>query len=132
MKSGNSGEVKIFREIPNIHYWSPGKHPFILSKGLDKVHYEYATKALEYALEAIEGKTDLLICDEILNTILFKLLKREQLLELIKRCRNHVEFIMTGIEVPPEFIKLADYVTEFVQVKHPYYRGVKARRGIEY
>ncbi|MBW2634042.1 MAG: cob(I)yrinic acid a,c-diamide adenosyltransferase, partial [Deltaproteobacteria bacterium] len=29
-------------------------------------------------------------------------------------------------------IKAADYVTELVQIKHPYYQGARARKGIEY
>jgi cob(I)alamin adenosyltransferase len=48
------------------------------------------------------------------------------------RCRNKVELVMTGIDSPEEFINLADYATEFVQIKHPYYSGARARKGIEY
>ena len=132
MKSGNSGELAIFVKIPNIDYWCPGKHPFILSRGLDTVHYEHAQKALEYALDSIERGTDLLICDEMLDTILFNLLERERILELIERCKNKVELVMTGRDASPEIIEAADYVTEFVQKKHPYYSGTKARKGIEY
>lgn len=132
MKSGNSGEVAIFAKTPNIDYWCPGKHPFILSRGPDTVHYEHAQKALGYALEAIERGTDLLICDELLDTILFNLLERERILELMERCKNKVELVMTGRDASPEIIEAADYVTEFVQKKHPYYSGTRAREGIEY
>jgi cob(I)alamin adenosyltransferase len=48
------------------------------------------------------------------------------------RCRNKVELVMTGIDSPEELVNLADYVTEFVQIKHPYYIGARARKGIEY
>ncbi len=132
MKSGNSGEAGILESIPNIHYWCPGKHPFILSRGPEIVHYEHAEKALAYSLEAVERGTNLLICDEILDTILFKLLQKEQLLNLIKGCKGKVELVMTGRDALPEFLRLADYATEFVQKKHPYYGGMKARKGIEY
>jgi cob(I)alamin adenosyltransferase len=50
----------------------------------------------------------------------------------MERCRKKIELLMTGRDAPQELIDLADYVTEFVQVKHPYYCGVRARRGIEY
>ena len=132
MKSGHSGETGILKEIPNINYYCPGKHPFILSKGPEIVHYEHAEKALEYSLEALERGTHLLICDEILNTIIFKLLQKEQLLELMKKCKKKVELVMTGSDASPELIRTADYATEFVQKKHPYYSGAKARRGIEF
>ena len=132
MKSGKSGEVAIFNGIEGIRYWCPGEHPFIMSRGPEAIHYKHAHKALEYALAAIERGTHILICDEILNAILFSILQKEQVLDLMERCRKKIELLMTGRDAPQELIDLADYVTEFVQVKHPYYSGVRARKGIEY
>lgn len=132
MKSGNSGEVLVFANIPNIHYRCPGRHPFILSKGPEAVHFEHAEKALAYAHEEISMGTDLLICDEILNTLLFDLIEKRKILELMDRCRGNVELVMTGRTAPQDFIETADYVTELRQIKHPYYRGFKARMGIEF
>ena len=103
-----------------------------MSRGPETVHYEHAAKALQFALEAIDRKTHLLVCDEILSTVIFELLKKEQILDLIERCRNKIELVMTGIDASAEFSERADYVTEFVQVKHPYYSGARARKGIEY
>jgi len=40
--------------------------------------------------------------------------------------------VITGINAPAEVVEMADYVTELVQDKHPYYRGTRARMGIEY
>ncbi len=132
MKSGNSGEVAIFERIPEIRYWCPGEHPFIMSYGPDQVHYEHATQGLEYAFSAAESGAHLLICDEILDTVIFHILKKEQILELMQRCKNRVELVMTGRDAAPEFIRCADYVTELVQIKHAYYHGARARKGIEY
>ena len=64
--------------------------------------------------------------------MIFDLLKKEAVLDLMARCRDKVELVMTGIDAPEEFVNRADYVTEFVQIKHPYYRGARARKGIEY
>lgn len=132
MKSGNSGEVATFERVPNIVYRCPGKHPFIISQGLDAVHYEHAQKALMYAQEAIESGVNVLICDEILDTILFNLIEKDKIIDLVERCKNQVELVMTGRDAPPDLIEAADYVTEFVQEKHPYYKGARARKGIEY
>ena len=132
MKSGTSAEVAIFKKISNVRYWCPGKHPFIMTRGPMPVHYEHAAKALSFAHEAIERGTHLLLCDEILDAVIFNVLKKEQLLELMKKCKNKVELVMTGIAAPPEVVQMADYVTELVQVKHPYYSGARARKGIEY
>jgi cob(I)alamin adenosyltransferase len=132
MKSGTSSEVSIFKKISNIRYWCPGKHPYIVSSGPRPVHYEHAAKALSSAFEAIDRGTNVLICDEILDTLLFGVLEKDRILELIQACKNKIELVMTGINAPADIIEMADYVTELVQVKHAYYQGARARKGIEY
>jgi cob(I)alamin adenosyltransferase len=132
MKSGTSAEVSIFKKIANIRYWCPGKHPFIMTGGPGPVHREHAAKAIDSAFEAIERGTNVLICDEILDTLVFDVLTKERIMELIERCRNNIELVMTGLTVPADIIETADYVTELVQVKHAYYNGARARKGIEY
>ena len=132
MKSGTSGEILIFANIPNIRYQCPGRHPFILSKGPEAIHYEHASKALKSAFDAASNGAKLLICDEILNTLIFGILEKEQIIELMERCKGKTELVMTGASAPDDLIKMADYVTEFRQIKHPYYAGAKARQGIEF
>lgn len=132
MKSGTSGEILIFANIPNIRYQCPGRHPFILSRGPEAIHYDHAAEAFRYAVEAVEDGTELLICDEIMNTLIFGLLEKEQVLELMEKCRGKTELVMTGASAPEDLIDRADYVTELRQIKHPYYAGAKARRGIEF
>jgi cob(I)alamin adenosyltransferase len=132
MKSGNSSEILVFANIPNIRYQCPGRHPFILSRGTEPVHYQHAAEALRYAQEAIDDGTQVLICDEILNTLVFQLLKQEQVEDLVQRCKGKIELVMTGASAPQSLLEQADYVTEYKQVKHPYYAGARARRGIEY
>lgn len=132
MKSGGSSEVKIFEQVENIRYFCPGPHPFIRPDGPTGLHYEHAAQALEQARAEAEADVDLLVCDEILNTLLFGLLKEEQVLDLIGLCRGRLELALTGADVPPAVIEAADYVTEFKMVKHPYNSGTPARRGVEY
>lgn len=132
MKSGTSSEVSIFKAISNIRYWCPGKHPFIVTSGPRPVHYEHATRALNYAFEAIDRGTNVLICDEILDTLLFDVLKKEHIQDLIYKCKNKIELVLTGVNAPADIIGMADYVTELVQIKHAYYNGARARKGIEY
>ena len=132
MKSGTSSEVAIFEQISNFRFWSAGKHPYIMTRGPLPEHYDHAAKALGFAYEAIEKGTHLLVCDEILDALIFEVLEKEQVLGLMKTCRNRVELVMTGINAPAEIVESADYVTELVQDKHPYYSGTRARKGIEY
>ena len=43
-----------------------------------------------------------------------------------------MELVLTGRHAPREFIELADTVTEMKEIKHPFMKGVLARKGIEY
>ena len=42
------------------------------------------------------------------------------------------EIIVTGHKKMERFIQCADYITEFRCISHPYQKGRKARRGIEF
>ncbi len=91
-----------------------------------------AIQALEHAKKIIESKEyDLVILDEI-NCALDKgLIPLEDVLGLIKNHGN-VELVLTGRDAPKELIEVADYVSVVNRVKHPWQKGIKARRGIEY
>jgi cob(I)alamin adenosyltransferase len=132
MKSGASGEVFIFANTPNIRYQCPGRHPFILSRRPEGIHYKHAAEAFRYAVEAGDNGAELLICDEIMNALIFQLLRKDQVLGLMEKCRGKTELVMTGASAPEDLVEQADYATEFRQIKHPYYSGAKARRGIEF
>lgn len=132
MKSGDSAEVKLLSRLDNLVYRCPGKHPFILSKGPQAVHYEHAEEALWYAKRALKEGAEVIICDEMLSALVFEVISLPAVLELIERCRGRAELVLTGIDAAPEIIAAADYATEFVQIKHPYYQGHLARKGIEF
>lgn len=132
MKSGDSGEVSILSGIDNITYRSPGNHPFILAEGPKPVHNQHAERALSFAKEAAAQGMQLIVCDELLSALLFKVVSLHQVLGLVELCRGKADLVMTGVDAPPEIQRVCDYVTEFRQVKHPYYAGYNSRRGIEF
>jgi len=39
---------------------------------------------------------------------------------------------ITGRNAKPELLDIADLVTEFEEVKHPFKAGFKAQKGVEY
>jgi cob(I)alamin adenosyltransferase len=43
-----------------------------------------------------------------------------------------VELILTGRNADPRLVQRADLVTEMLMIKHPYTKGIKARKGIDY
>lgn len=98
----------------------------------DIVEKEAAQQGFEHAKNIIRsGNYDVVIMDEI-NCVLAKgLVPIEDVLELI---RNHgkVELIFTGRDAPKDLIEAADYVNVVHGIKHPWQKGIVARKGIEY
>lgn len=74
--------------------------------------------------------TDMIVLDEITHAINLDLVSMGLLIKLISNSEKEV--ILTGRDAPSKLVEIADYVTEMREVKHPYEKGVPARRGIEY
>ncbi len=90
-------------------------------------------EAIERIAETGEKKFyDLLILDEIVFCLSKGLAELEDIKNLIERRDPTVEIVLTGRGASSELIKLADLVTEMKNVKHPFDKGVEARRGIEF
>jgi len=91
-----------------------------------------ALEGFEHAKKIIKSNDyEVVILDEI-NCVVDKgLIPLQEVLELIK---NHgkVELILTGRDAPQELKDAADYVSVIERVKHPWQKGIKARKGIEY
>jgi cob(I)alamin adenosyltransferase len=106
-------------------------------RGIDeskvKQRREACETALGFAEEAVTGGGyGVVILDEVCNAVHYGLLDCARILELARRLPGEVELIITGRNAPPELMEAADYVTEMRCVKHPYEKGVPARRGIDY
>jgi cob(I)alamin adenosyltransferase len=94
---------------------------------------EVAWRTWESCREAIEKhEHDLLIFDEINNAIAYGYLDLNVVLEALKKKPADMHIILTGRDAHPELVDLADLVTEMREIKHPFYRGIYAQRGIEY
>src|SRR3989344_5885679 len=98
----------------------------------DAEEKEAALQGFEHAKKIIKsGNFDVLIMDEI-NCVLAKgLIPIEDILELI-RSHGKVELIYTGRDAPKELMDAADYVNVVHGIKHPWKKGIVARKGIEY
>ena len=79
----------------------------------------------------LSGNFDIIILDEILVSIYFKLIDKKNVGEFIKAKPEKIELILTGRYAPQSIINLADLVTEMREVKHYYTNGIEARKGIE-
>ncbi len=78
------------------------------------------------------GKYDVVILDEINFAMSSRLINPDTVIELMKIKPRSVELVLTGRGAPRRVLQRADLVTQMKEVKHPFNRGVKARKGIEY
>ena len=91
------------------------------------------SEALERIAQTAEKRFyDVLILDEIVFCLSKGLAKLEDVKNIIDRRDPAVEIVLTGRGATEELIELADLVTEMRSIKHPFDKGLSARRGIEY
>jgi cob(I)alamin adenosyltransferase len=91
-----------------------------------------AQAGLARAIEAMfSGKYDIVVFDEICTANYFNLISVDDMLGIIKEKPDGVEVVFTGRYAPAEVIAAADLVTEMVEVKHYFEKGVQGRDGIE-
>ena len=76
--------------------------------------------------------SDLLVLDELALAMALGLVSGESGWRLIEAGLRWGEVAVTGRSAPESLLERADYVSEVTKRKHPYDRGIQARRGIEF
>jgi cob(I)alamin adenosyltransferase len=95
--------------------------------------YDCAAHAFaEVEAAVMSGHFNMVVADEMCTALYYKLIDRDEVLELVKNCPHPVELVFTGRYADACLIEVADLVTEMREVKHCYSKNVPARRGIEY
>ncbi len=100
--------------------------------GLERVKKAIARTLREVETAAHEKYFDVIVLDEIVFCYARGLVSLDDIKRIISSRDAGVEIVLTGRGATPELIAMADLVTEMKQIKHPFERGVKARRGIEF
>lgn len=91
----------------------------------------YQTYNLLYK-EIILDKWNVIVADEIIGLLKMKLLSLEKVIKLIKDKPRRLDLILTGHNLPKSLIKYADLVTEMKEIKHPYQKGILAKKGLDF
>ena len=127
------GELHAVDRLPNLEIAAFGRGRFVGRGSPAEEDLDQARRALEHAREIVMGgEHDIVVLDEVNVAVDYDLIGVEEVIDLIKNKPRHVELVLTGRAARPEIVELADLVTEMREVKHPFNRGIEARRGIEY
>ena len=96
-------------------------------------HEEVAREAVRISGEKVRsGLYDIVILDEINYAVNLGLITAEDVLDIIRSKPEGTDLVLTGNYARDEVIEAADLVTEMREIKHPFRRGIRARKGIDF
>lgn len=109
---------------------------FVGILGDRKERQEHVRQAVEGLARArqlvVKNDYQLIILDEILSAVELSLLSENDVLELLALKHPDVHVVITGHKRHKRIIAASDLVTEMKLIKHPYYEGVLAQKGIDF
>lgn len=136
LKSDDTGELKILNSIDNFEVFRferPRGFFWTLSEAEKLSLQEDIDNALEFISSVIgSGSCDVLILDEVMGAISNNLIDSDKLRCLLENKPSGMEIILTGRNAPENLVEIADYVSDITPIKHPFQKGIPARKGIEY
>lgn len=128
------GEVKAIQMIPNIDIKTMGEG-FLAYRpdGQEKRHVEAARRAWEKCLREIFSlKYGLIVLDELNTATSYGLVNPDRVRELLFLKPQNLHLLLSGRNAHADVMAAASSVIEMREVKHPYTKGIKARKGIEF
>ena len=136
LKTEQSGEREALKTFENVTLTTC---PLELKFTFDMNEQEKQQTAVMFrklfnnsAATALSARYDMVVFDEIFDVINEAMLSEHEVTAFIANAPKSLEIVMTGHNPPPRFPEAADYVTEFKKIKHPFDKGVAARKGIEF
>lgn len=133
-KELSSGEVKAVAGNPFIKIirFREFSHP-----DFRKIDFKKKQKIREKIIDTLtrirrdRKKYNIIILDEVLNALEAKFIDEKFLREFLKSLEQK-EIVITGRKLRRGLSRFADYISLIKEIKHPFQRGIRARRGIEY
>lgn len=104
----------------------------VVNKASDESHKNAAEQGIKFVREKLKSREyELVVVDEINNAVADGLIEASVVVELIG-ARGEAHLVLTGRNVDPAVVEVADLVTECKKVKHPYDLGTMAVKGLDY
>lgn len=127
------GEVIACERFPNLEIKSMGEGFILGSTKPSKKHREAARGAWEACLREIFSLTyRLIVLDEINIATHLDLVHPDRVREMMFLKPKNLHIILSGRDAHSEMMEHASAVFEMKEIKHPFHRGIQARRGIEF
>lgn len=133
LKDGSSGEMKVLASMHAVDVQAtcmPSTFYFQMNEEEQK-QTQAAIFSLFQWVQQHAASWDCIFLDEILDVIQLQLLQEEALLSFLQTYKDK-EIILTGRHPSKRLQALCDYHTDMREEKHPYQKGISARKGVEY
>ena len=131
LKNGEYSEIKALARFENITIEQFGLGKFVRGKPSEEEMAAGRAGYLKLCEILMAGKHDLVIAEEANVAVTCNILSEKEILDLMELKPDHVELVLTGRGATPAIMERADLVTEMIEIKHYYKKGVMARVGIE-
>ena len=131
LKGADTGEIPLLRQLgAEVYRGKVGQKCVFQMNDAEKA----ATRALqnENLWAALAHPADLLVLDEACAAWELNMVDRQLLEQAVRERPAGQEIVLTGRKPAPWMEELADYSTEMHCWRHPYEKGVKARKGVEF
>ena len=132
LKGGQSGEIPLLAQLGAKIFRGKGGQKFVFQderSGKGRCPGRAGTKTMTAALAE---PADLLILDEAGSAWELDMVDKDLLRRAVLERPAAQECVLTAHKAPQWMLDAADYSTEMKCRRHPYQKGIKARKGIEY
>jgi cob(I)alamin adenosyltransferase len=128
-----TGEKNFFRDNPDLLTFEVMGEGFTWDTQ-DRARDIAAARAAWERSKALilDPDYDFVVLDELNIVLRNDTLPIDEIVEFLRARPLDKHICITGRNAKPELIEIADLVTEFGEVKHPFKAGFKAQKGVEY
>lgn len=131
--SGELSGIKMLSPYVKIIQGGKGFLDILGSNITKEEHTKAAASAFKLLYnEVISDKWDIIVADEIAGAVYAKVLDLKDVLKLIKEKPERLDLVLTGHHADKKLIEIADLVTEMKEIKHPYQKGILAKKGVDF
>lgn len=131
-----SGEDEVLRNLGEKITFIKGGKGFVGIQG-DTLslaeHQSAARKTLALAkTAATSGDYEMIILDELNVAIALDLVGIKDVLDFLSAIPDSCDVMLTGRDADARILDRADFVTECLEIKHPFHKKILAKKGIDY
>ena len=131
LKGGKSGEIPLLEQLGATVYRGKAGQKFVFQMNDAE---KAATRALQdrNLTVAMAQEANLLVLDEAGSAWELDMVDKDLLRRAVLQRPAGQECVLTAHAAPQWMLAAADYVTEMKCIRHPYQKGIAARKGVEY